>query len=351
MSAPVIERARRYLAKLPPAISGSGGHDATYKAAAVLVHGFALDEDEALSLLREFNARCSPPWSEAELFHKVKSVRPGQKPRGYLLEERERAGVSPAPRAAAGAPLAGPGSGPDGWPEKDPGLILELLAGDFFRLADLEEMSPVSPAEMNRAPLTLIDHLFTAGSAAAGVSDPLLCMAGDLATARTRPWSEWQRTRIGELQFIVPNPMKARTGLKQDGRESERCSGNVGPRRFLVVECDFSREKDEAIFGRLDEAGATVVDACAAVLGRLAEFAPLVMAVHSGGKSLHGWFSVTASSERQQRRFFEYARNLGADKVTWTPCHLVRLPGGLRRANGARQTVHFFDPDIELLGR
>ena len=36
----VIERARRYIAKCLPAISGQGGHDATFHVACVLVHGF-----------------------------------------------------------------------------------------------------------------------------------------------------------------------------------------------------------------------------------------------------------------------------------------------------------------------
>src|SRR5213593_387696 len=38
-----IERAHRYLAKCPPAITGNGGHNATFHVAAALVHGFGLD--------------------------------------------------------------------------------------------------------------------------------------------------------------------------------------------------------------------------------------------------------------------------------------------------------------------
>jgi hypothetical protein len=55
----VIERARRYIAKCAPAISGQGGHDATFHVAAVLVHGFALPENDALMLLREWNVTCA----------------------------------------------------------------------------------------------------------------------------------------------------------------------------------------------------------------------------------------------------------------------------------------------------
>lgn len=80
----VFERARKYLAKLPAAISGSGGHNATFHAACVLVLGFELGESDALSLLSEYNQRCDPPWSERELEHKIRSAvkQPGE--RGYL---------------------------------------------------------------------------------------------------------------------------------------------------------------------------------------------------------------------------------------------------------------------------
>jgi len=80
----VVERARKYLAKIPPAMSGSGGHNQTFHAACVLVLGFELSEGDALGLLSEYNQKCQPPWSERELQHKVASAakQPGE--RGYL---------------------------------------------------------------------------------------------------------------------------------------------------------------------------------------------------------------------------------------------------------------------------
>lgn len=69
--AKLVERARAYIAKMPPAISGQGGHNQTLCAARVLVHDFALPECDAWTLLNEFNAVCQPPWSEKELQHKL----------------------------------------------------------------------------------------------------------------------------------------------------------------------------------------------------------------------------------------------------------------------------------------
>ncbi len=86
-------RALAYLAKLPPAISGQGGHPATYTAATSLVHGFGLDPELALALLLDhYNPRCEPPWSEKELRHKVEDAasKPHSRPHGWLRDqERE----------------------------------------------------------------------------------------------------------------------------------------------------------------------------------------------------------------------------------------------------------------------
>jgi hypothetical protein len=87
----VIERARRYLDRVPGAISGQAGHNQTFKAACVLVHGFNLGQTEALILLSEWNQTCEPPWTEKELVHKVESAdkQEGDRPRGYLIKTKD----------------------------------------------------------------------------------------------------------------------------------------------------------------------------------------------------------------------------------------------------------------------
>lgn len=84
-----VKRARAYLAKMEPAISGSGGHAKTFEAALVC-KGFDLSEADALALLSsEYNPRCQPTWTERELRHKVDSAyKDGARARGYLLAER-----------------------------------------------------------------------------------------------------------------------------------------------------------------------------------------------------------------------------------------------------------------------
>ncbi len=67
-------RARDYLAQLPPAVSGCRGHDTTFMAACWLVR-FGLGDADAMALLRDFNERCQPPWTEKELAHKLDDAR------------------------------------------------------------------------------------------------------------------------------------------------------------------------------------------------------------------------------------------------------------------------------------
>lgn len=105
--AAVIERARRYVARMPPAVSGQSGHNATFHVACVLVCGFGLGESDALNLLREYNETCRPPWSEKELTHKVSQAAKQPGTRGYLRDAApERWGQIPVPPYQEPAPAA-----------------------------------------------------------------------------------------------------------------------------------------------------------------------------------------------------------------------------------------------------
>ena len=81
-----------YLAKMPPAISGQGGHDRTMEAARVVVYGFDLGPEVGFQLLcQHYNPRCDPSWSEKELRHKCEEAAsvPFGKERGWLLNGQQ----------------------------------------------------------------------------------------------------------------------------------------------------------------------------------------------------------------------------------------------------------------------
>ncbi|WP_168565129.1 bifunctional DNA primase/polymerase [Crateriforma spongiae] len=89
----IEQRAIAYLNAMPPAISGSSGHSQTFAAATALVHGFGIEPDRALAILQsDYNPRCSPPWSDRELQHKVNqaATKPHDRPFGWLRDEQMR---------------------------------------------------------------------------------------------------------------------------------------------------------------------------------------------------------------------------------------------------------------------
>lgn len=89
-------RCLAYLEKLPNAISGSGGHAATLRAAQAICR-FGLTPADEAACLDWFNAvKCSPVWTAAELAHKLEDAR-------RLTSADKRAGMyadkTPAPAA------------------------------------------------------------------------------------------------------------------------------------------------------------------------------------------------------------------------------------------------------------
>lgn len=86
-----MTRAQHYLWALPPAVAGQHGDLATFRACCRLVRGFLLTDDEALSILQDWNAHCQPPWTERELAAKVRHARRyGREPLGGLLATQVR---------------------------------------------------------------------------------------------------------------------------------------------------------------------------------------------------------------------------------------------------------------------
>ena len=78
--------ASRYMRTVDPAISGQGGHDKAYYAACRLVQGFNLSPEDAFPIYAEWNETCQPPWSERELWHKLRSAdKDLSVSRGFLL--------------------------------------------------------------------------------------------------------------------------------------------------------------------------------------------------------------------------------------------------------------------------
>jgi hypothetical protein len=190
----------------------------------------------------------------------------------------------------------------------------EAILHDGCGLADLWEASPVRIEDSETHTEEIVDRLFP--------GNPLLCCGKSNSAFDTRTREQW-RGQLAELALIVPSPMTARTGLTKEGKESAHTLSNTGPRRFLIVEFDQGTPDDHA-----------------ALLLHLAGYAPMVCALHSGGKSMHGWFFVHGQPDAKIEKLFRYAVSLGADSRLWSRCQFCRMPDGTRD-NGRRQTVFF----------
>jgi hypothetical protein len=195
----------------------------------------------------------------------------------------------------------------------------EAIIRDGGGLVDLWENSPVRFDDNDAHTEALIDALFP--------GNPLLCCGLSNSDFDTRLRSEW-RGELSALQLIVATPMTARSGQTQDGKQSPHALSITGQRRFLVIEFDQGDADDHA-----------------ALLWHMALKAPLAMVVHSGSKSLHGWFLCAGQPEERLRQFMRYCVSLGADRATWSRSQFVRMPDGLRD-NGKRQVVYYFNPGV-----
>jgi hypothetical protein len=223
---------------------------------------------------------------------------------------------------------------------------IDLIVRRGWGLVDLWESSKVRfDEEQILHTEYYVDNIFP--------GDPLLCCGKSRFDFHTRPRESW-RGQLSLLQFIVPNPMKSVFGLTKDGRQSEHTLSAIGERTWQVLEFDFAKFAPNGVTPTLwkplidswEALAITIADACAALLLELATYAPLIMVVSSGSKSLHGWFRIKGSTPAKLQAFNHGALRLGACSSTINnPSQFVRMPDGLRD-NGKRQLVWYFNPEL-----
>jgi len=315
----LLERARAYVAKCPPAVSGQGGHAHTFNVAVALVHGFALSEADAWPILSDYNRTCVPPWSESEMRHKLQSAvsTPHNKPRGHLagLNDRPHSGEQES-SALTPTPLPQERGGRRGSQERGrrgPGLVAPR-----FEVPDTLEM----PAPMPDAVRSLLRSCFEAGEGVrivpAVLDESGHEVPGGVGPILTRDewlrkfdavdgdpnghWRSAKRTGI----YIGLNPVKL---------GSRASDADVTAFRHALVEFDslpLNEQWNVYLQSRLP---------CSAV-------------IHSGGKSVHAWVRVDARDRKEYdervRLLFEYFSAYGLDAKNKNPARLSRLPGCVR---------------------
>lgn len=210
-------------------------------------------------------------------------------------------------------------SGKPKWPAVNTHERERIISASPIPEAVLGIMSPHLIEGKSPPMKWFLQQMFTPGS--------LLCVGESSRVFVTRPLERLLCSDLRTTEFIVPSPMSASYGITKQGKRSMHTLSNTGQRMYLVTEFDN---------GTADEQSA--------LIWHLRNFAPLVMVLRSGGKSLHAWWACAGVDEAKVMKFFQYAVSLGADPATWTRSQFVRVPQGWRADKQARQQVLYFDP-------
>ena len=334
-----IERARRYIAKCAPAISGQGGHGVTFHVAAVLVHGFSLSDQDALTLLKEWNLTCQPPWKERELRHKIASAAMAQQAesRGYLLGKagigrQGTNGTKPTLPAALTRPTSTPHPGPlpERGGEGDPIAAAErFLRGVRCGEADLRDASAVAlDGEARFDGAVLVRALYAPGERINFVTE--------FAEHREKS-GEVKARPVGKGITLERDALAAR--FEQRGSDTSQAGGWLrmnpvdgrGIGDASVTACRFA----------LLESDTLPLDLQLALFAKL----PLPMAaiLSSGGRSIHAWVKLDARDAADYAavvpRLFDILAKFGVDGKNKNPSRLSRLPGATRVIGAAGDGV------------
>lgn len=330
------ERIIKYLCACPPAIAGNQGHTTTLLVANALYNGFALDETQMVHFMGIYNERCSPPWSEKELLHKIseasKSKHP--KPRGHLLgngtfKKAEFNQASIPPKVAPKPKVA-----------IDPCTFIEnFLKGRTCAEADLWEASPLRPPDdFQEDGVFVLENLYSPGEIINFVTDYKIAKLPD-GTEKANPIGYGQSLERNELIDLWSLGMpKSKAGGWQrmnpvDGHGIK--DENVTALRFVLLEFD-----------------SIPLDLQLRLLGHLP--LPISLIMSSGGKSMHAWVKVDAPTqadyEAASNTLLNMLERFGLDPTNKNPSRLSRLPG-VTRTIGAkddpRQRVIFCNPKPE----
>ena len=305
-----LDRARAYLAKIPPAVSGQGGHNQTFTAACALVSKLELSQGDAWRLLEEYNSRCLPPWSERELAHKFNDalrVATGAAPIQRRPPVRS-ATIDPAKAARA------------------------FLNGFECPEADLWEASPVRlDDEWTRDAALLASYLYRSDERLNFV-DRYTLKEGKAVPAsigETLPQPEF----VARLQEGPP-PCPAGGWLRMNPVDGHGTGdANVTAYRFALMESD-----------------ALPPDVQLSLWARLP--LPIAAILTSGGRSVHAWVKVDAECIDDYRnataRLLATLARFGVDGQNKNPSRLSRMPGALRTIGAAkdgRQRLLYLNPE------
>jgi len=326
----IEERAIRYAEATPGAVSGANGHNQTFSLTSTLVHGFCLDGEVALSILKtHYNPKCDPQWSDKELVHKIDSAikSPPPKPRGWLLNSAERNNVRSTrlPNRKVKKPKV------------DALANINKFIGDFrCEESDLTKSS-VLRSDYRDAPLhyqsaAIIMELFGPTDLVNIVSDSKQNEKGKwhpVGYGETLPRNEWLKRLLDPLpnrpggRWFRFNPM--------DGKGISDVNVTAFPYAMIEFD-DIPLELQLPLIARL----------------RL----PIVSVTFSGDRSYHALIKVDVGSLKKHGEhvgaIYEIMDDFGPDPNNKNPSRMSRLPGVYRGEQ--QQRLVYLNPEPSTKG-
>lgn len=337
------EKARWFvLNHVAPSVAGAGGDNAAFNAACVLIKGFNLPEAEARGIMREWNALCSPPWSDSRLDYKLRQAQtaPDEKPRGYMVRDD--------PDYARGS------------------LDHSRVAGKYSPRVQVQKakFKPEALEQFARPMMDIVSPEWLRSRSEVWVES-----AGEFLAALYQPGEkvkifnefksqgEWIAEVRGPNEIIVTDnygslsqmPTRGQEGIwflnqpvdglkhpnpRMGGRLSGRSEEAVTAWRYLVLESDEAERRQWV-----------------AALVRLP--LPVAAIYTSGGKSIHALVRLDAVDKKE----FDQKRDelkdilvlLGADPAAMTAVRLTRLPFCYREEKKRWQQLLYLCPSPGMI--
>lgn len=345
----VYDRARAYVAKMDAAIAGSNGHDVTFRVACTLVEGFSLSGGDALEIMREYNARCDPPWSDHELEHKVRSAEGKVANPGYLLKgtslQHDASRGPVRPRAQATSPRAVKRNRPEFSVKSLRNFVLGMLETpvEFFL-----QRSPVEiPAEVDQGWGTaelLLKTLYREGERVLIFKNEmtqgqyLYEVGRGLFELAKEPGVRAQRATLPPVSgpcgvWFLAQPVEG-IWKKGDEKLTRRSGCCVTSWRWFVLESDEADEGDWLKF-----------------LSKVP--LPIAAIYTSGGRSYHALIDIGAKSKAEwdvmrDELFYKLLCPLGGDGGAMSAVRLTRLPGMMRKGKRDKEGKMIWYPSARL---
>lgn len=211
----------------------------------------------------------------------------------------------------------------------------------YYGLEELRNGAPEASVSLCRLrPEQLLNLLFHDVPDAGDEAERFLCVGAKREgggyrseTMVFKPGDDWSIPEWANL--VVPNLAHSSTGLTQDGRTSNRALTMFPWRNYIVFESDLGKGTEDA--------QAALIRFTQKVLKRRP-----VMVLHSGGKSLHSWWSMRSLEESRVENLLKELAGL-FDTAALSRHQFFRLPNGWRNVGcgepAAKQEVLLFDHD------